>query len=340
MSTSCQLLLNGRPVTASKGLTLLDAALGGAVLIPFDCRSGQCESCRVAVVSGEVDGRGSEEGRTVLACQAVVAGDAEIAFEPLPMPEKRGGVVSEINPLSPRVVELVVTTSRALDIRPGQYVRVKFAGFPAREYSPTVRLDGSSHPTELVFHIRRYPDGAVSRELGGAICPGTSAHVQGPFGQAYLRKGTEPLILVAGGTGWAPIWALARQACAQRPRREMVVIAGSRHAEDLYMRRSLDWLQDHGVREVAATAQHGAAHPVRAGLPSHYLPLLGVEDTVYVAGPAGLVDAVKGRAHAVGAKCYTDAFLPSEQQLSMLDRFKRTLRGLAAPGARASGQGR
>ena len=52
---------------------------------------------RVTVVSGSVDDGGSGHGRTVLACQAAVAGDAEIEFEELPLPMKRAGAVTEIN---------------------------------------------------------------------------------------------------------------------------------------------------------------------------------------------------------------------------------------------------
>jgi 3-phenylpropionate/trans-cinnamate dioxygenase ferredoxin reductase subunit len=287
-------------------------------------------------VSGSVDAQGTDEGNTVLACQAIVSSNAEIEFEPLPLPAKRIAVVTEINTLSPKVLEVIVATTGTLDVLPGQYVRVKFAGFPAREYSPTFRLDGSAKTTELIFHIRCFADGVVSSELGRAIKPGSTAHVQGPFGRAYLRKGTGPLILVAGGTGWAPIWSLARSACLQHPRREMIIIAGSRHIIDLYMRPSLDWLLDNGVRELVATAEVGATDPVRSGLPTHYLPLIGIEDTVYAAGPAGLVNAVKSKARAAHARCYADAFLPSVQSLSMLEKLTRRLFALPMPSRTSS----
>jgi NAD(P)H-flavin reductase/ferredoxin len=327
MAGRCHLVFNGKAVAASAGESLIDAALGGAVLIPYDCRSGQCESCRVTVVSGCVDDQGTADGDTVLACQATVSGDAEIQFDALPPPTKRTGVITEINSLSRDIFEVVMATAGPLDFRPGQYVRLKLSGFPAREYSPTCRLDGSSKSTELVFHIRRLPDGIVSGELGSTVKPGFSAHVQGPFGQAYLRDGKGPLILVAGGTGWAPIWSLARSARLSQPHRELFIVVGSRDVENLYMRRALDWLIDEGVREVVATAEIGAKLPVRPGLPTHYLPLLGMEDTVYVAGPSGLVEAVKAKARSASARCYADAFLPSSQGLSLLDKFTRRLRG-------------
>lgn len=326
MAGRCHLILNGKSVTANAGETLINAALGGAVLIPYDCMSGQCESCRVSVVSGSVDDRGTAEGDTVLACQARVTGDAEIRFDALPPPVKRAGVITEINPLSEEIFEVVMTTATPLDFRPGQYVRLKLAGFPAREYSPTCRLDGSSKSNELVFHVRRLKDGIVSGELGATIKPGYTAHAQGPFGQAYLRDGKGPLILIAGGTGWAPIWSLARAACATQPSRELFIVVGSRSAENLYMRPSLDWLRDVGVREIVATAEMGASPPVRSGMPTRFLPLLNMEDTVYVAGPQGLVETVKHKVIAAGARCYADAFLPSSQSMSLMDKITRRFR--------------
>ena len=326
MAAHHQLVLNGKKITANAGESLIDAGLGGSILIPHDCLSGQCESCRVTLLSGAVDDHGTAEGNTVLACQATVSGYAEIQFDALPAPVKRAGVISEINPLSPEVIEVVMAMTAPLEIRPGQYVRLKLSGFPGREYSPTFRLDGSWKPTELVFHIRRLSDGIVSRELGTTIRPGYTAHVQGPFGQAYLREGRGPLVLVAGGTGWAPIWSLARSARVTQPHRELFIVVGSRTVENLYMRRSLDWLMDDGVREVVATVESGATYPIRAGLPTHFLPLFGLEDTIHVAGPAGLVDIVKGKALSAGARCYADAFLPSTQSMSLMDRLTRRWR--------------
>ena len=87
-----QLTINGKQIDASPGETLIDAALGGWMIIPHDCRSGQCESCRVTVVSGSVDDNGTSDGHTVLACQATITGDASIEFDELPAPQKASGV--------------------------------------------------------------------------------------------------------------------------------------------------------------------------------------------------------------------------------------------------------
>jgi 3-phenylpropionate/trans-cinnamate dioxygenase ferredoxin reductase subunit len=84
------------------------------------------------------------------------------------------------------------------------------------------------------------------------------------------------------------------------------------------------------VREVIATAEIGATGEVRPGRPTHYLPSLGPEDTVYVAGPPPLVDAVKLKSRAAAARCYADPFLPNAQPLSLIDRVMAMLRRPAA----------
>jgi NAD(P)H-flavin reductase/ferredoxin len=330
MRTTCNLIINGRSVDARIGETLVDAGLGGWIAIPHDCTSGQCETCRVEIVAGRIDDQGTRDGRSVLACQATLLGDAEIRFEEIPVTAKGSGAVTEISVLAADVVEVVVALNQPISYRPGQYLSVKFSGFPARDLSPALREDGTGHDRELVFHIRRYPGGLVSTQLGATIRIGHRVQVRGPFGYAYLREGAGPIVLVSGGTGWAPIWSLARAARREQPHRELVVIAGARDLDGLYMRRSLDWLIDDGVRDVIAVAENEYGGPILPGRPTHYLPSLGLEDTVYVAGPPGLVDAVKRKARAAAARCYADPFLPGEQKPSFFDRIMQMLHRPAA----------
>src|SRR5437764_10049523 len=235
MSGSFELVINGKTVKANYGETLVDAGLSVWVLFPHDCCSVQCESVRVSVVSGQVDDSGTAEKGTVLACQAKVIGNAAIAFDHVPDVAKRSGLVTAISVLTSDIVEVTGLLGTPIDFRPGQYLSVKFAGFPARELSPTVRADGSAGPGELIFHIRRYPGGLMSTQIGATIRPGHRVQVRGPFGNAYLREGYGPLILIGGGTGWAPTWALAAAARREQRHRDLVVIAGSRDIEGLYM---------------------------------------------------------------------------------------------------------
>jgi len=96
---------------------------------------------------------------------------------------------------------VAVTLSKPLTHLPGQYVKVSFAGFPSRDYSPTLRVDGTCELNELIFHIRACPDGVVSSQLGRGIGLGHRVRVRGPFGSAFFRKAEGRIVLVATGTG-------------------------------------------------------------------------------------------------------------------------------------------
>src|SRR5215208_5595847 len=85
MGDKCTLTVNGKQLRVSLGDTLVDAGLAARMLIPHDCCSGQCDTCLVRVVSGDVDPQGSDDGDLVRACQATIEGDAEILFDEVPV---------------------------------------------------------------------------------------------------------------------------------------------------------------------------------------------------------------------------------------------------------------
>lgn len=312
MATFHTLVLNGKRIRAAEGQTVLDAALAGRVVIPHDCSTGQCNTCRVRLYAGEVDDQGTRRGDTVLACRTTLTGEAVIEFDDVPPVVKRPGIVTEVTELTADIVQVVVTLRQRLDYLPGQYVKLTFKGLPERDYSPTLRGDGSAELDELVFHIRREPRGAVSQQIGRSIRVGTSALARGPFGNAYHRRGAGRLLLLSTGTGWAPIWAIARAARFREPGREMIVIAGARNPANLYMRESVDWLIGTGVQRAFLTSTEGGSSlGMLTGRPTRFLPRLRSGDTVYAAGAPGMVAAVELLAAAGEATCYADPFLPA-----------------------------
>jgi 3-phenylpropionate/trans-cinnamate dioxygenase ferredoxin reductase subunit len=332
--------INGTPVAARTGETLIDAGLGGRILIPHDCCSGQCDTCRVTIVDGEVDDQGTADGKTVLACQATVTGSAAITFEEVPAPARRTGQITAIKPLSDDILEVCVALTRPLDYLPGQYLSVQFSGFPARDYSPTAFMNGELDPSILVFHIKRYRHGTVSSQFGNRIGIGHRVRVRGPFGHAFLRAPlpNTMLVLVSAGTGWAPIWSLARSACLDHGNRDIAIIAGARDGANLYMSEALHWLRDFGIKDIVTTCSFNPRDNDLPGRPRHYLPTLGLHDTVYAAGGPGVVAEIAQKAGAAGARCYSDPFLQSGQSPGLFNRLANAVRlgGLAAPAEAAS----
>jgi 3-phenylpropionate/trans-cinnamate dioxygenase ferredoxin reductase subunit len=334
MAAHCNLVVNGRRIRARSGQTLVDAATSGGVVIPHDCCTGECETCAVRVLGGRLDDAGTGDGFTVLACQAKLTGDVSIEYDEVPPLRRCRAQVRSMRLLSPQIAEVVLALAAPLAWLPGQYVKVAFAGFPARDYSPAPTEDGRIDPHQLVLHVRIMPGGLVSDELGRAIGLGHRATVHGPFGQAFHRPGSQRLVLVSSGTGWAPIFAIARQACLTEPGRPVSLIASARDARDLYMRRSLVWLGAHGLRDIVLTASSGGDGAAWSGRAVDYIDSLRPTDVVHVAGAPGLVNAVRARAAAAGALCHADPFLPSSGGLTIGQRMHRWMRQMRPRPAR------
>lgn len=344
--SECNLEINGKALRAERGDTILDAAFAGRVALPHDCATGTCGTCRVSVLEGAVDDQGTRQGTTVLACRSRVVGDCRIAFEPVPEVQKLNGEVAAIAALSPGVTEVRVRLPKRLVWLPGQYVKVTFAGHPARDLSPTFPLDpDAAEEAVLVFQIARRDGGAVSPAIGRTIRAGHKVTIQGPYGHAFLRRGEGPLLLASTGTGFAPVWAIAVAARLGQPWRRIEIVAGARRGEDLYARGIADWCRRMGVG-LTLTAGDGDGTEIRRERPQSVLAerAIGESHTVHAAGADGMVAAVEALARARAAEFHADAFTAAPPARPTLgDRFARLLgqfRQGGAAGGSAEKRGR
>lgn len=333
-----QITLNGKNFVARRGELLLDAALSNGIDLPYDCRAGHCGTCCVRLVSGEVrGGEGSEPG-IVHACQCRIAGDAVIERDQALGVRTVEGVLSSLCPLSPEVMEIGIKTDRALPYHAGQYVQVRFSGYPSRPYSITLPLRGNPNSRSVWLHVRRMKDGRVTSSLGKRIRPGHRVKLTGPYGSAHFRPSlTSRLICVATNTGFAPIWSIAVAALREDPERRMMIIAGGRTIESLYMGPALARLArfpNVRVVPVCSTPQ-GLTNGVWPGRPTDYLPSLLPTDVLYACGAPGMVDTIKSIAARIGAVCYADPFLPAADDTVEESVLTRAMGWLALP---SSGQ--
>jgi 3-phenylpropionate/trans-cinnamate dioxygenase ferredoxin reductase subunit len=276
------------------------------------------------------------EGGVVKACQSRVLSDVGLEVDDVPDVTTGGGTLIELIERSTDVVELGIRPDSAVPYLPGQYFRFRFRGYPCRCFSPTgaMESDGEDGDDQLLrLHIRRVPDGRISSELGETIKAGHRLRILGPFGSAYWRPGqSNRLVLVASGTGFAPIYSVALAALKERPDREMVLVVGARSLESLYMIPALCGLAKYpNVTIVPTTKQrHAATTAIKHGAPQDWLPALDARDIVYVAGSPQLVDQVGECAKRAGAECHADPFMPATGGLSLLSMTSNWWRGNAA----------
>jgi NAD(P)H-flavin reductase/ferredoxin len=314
MPKACKVWINGELLTAKPGDLLLDVALMNGLELPHDCRSGYCGTCQVRVVRGRCLGTPTGDPDVVYACQTRIISDLHVVAERVPEITDASGTVVDLIHVAPDVLELCIASRRPINHVPGQYISLRFRGFPARYYSPTAPLDWPSDPGLLRFHVRRLPTGRVSSALGRQIKRGHRVKMTGPFGAAYFRPDQRArLVLISGGTGFAPIWAIAEAAIKEKPGRELILIAGARELSSLYMIPALCRLALFPRVTIIATvsSQQNVTPAIRHGSPANYLPPLSSRDVVYVAGAPALVEAVGQIARASSASCFADPFLPA-----------------------------
>ena len=316
MARKLDIVANGQLFRAYPGDLVLDAALHQGIDLPHDCRAGQCGSCLIRILQGQFLGGETTRPGVVHACQARVFSDAQIRFDKLPPPRRLSGMLTRIEALAPDVCGLTIKLSEASRHRPGQYYRIKFRGFPSRCYSPTPPFVGRDHKRALRLHVKIVREGKVSSKLGTAIRPGHKLRIEGPFGTAFLRRSSgRRLVLIASGTGFAPIWAMAEASLRNEPNRPLLLVAGAQRLTSLYMLPAFHRLSAYPSATFVATTQEAqtASQIVRCGTPIEHLPPLEASDLVYAAGPPKLVDGVARMASRVGAEFYADAFVSSAE---------------------------
>ena len=314
MTRAHRITINGNSFLARRGELLLDAALSNGVDLPHDCRAGHCGTCCVRLVSGKVHGGEGSEPGIVHACQCRIVGDAVIERGEPQGVRTVEGVLSSLLPLSPEVMEVGIRTDRALPYHAGQYAQVRFSGYPSRPFSITLPLRAPPDSRTVWFHVRRMKGGRITSSLGRRIAPGHRVKLTGPYGAAHFRPNLESrLILVATNTGFAPIWPIAVAALRENPARTMMIIAGGRTIESLYMGPALAHLArfPNVVVVPCCSTPQTSIPSVQLGRPTDYLPPLLPTDVLYACGAPGMVDTIKSIAARIGTVCYADPFLPT-----------------------------
>ncbi|MFF4243580.1 globin domain-containing protein [Streptomyces sp. NPDC001822] len=166
------------------------------------------------------------------------------------------------------IAEITVQPDLPYHYVAGQYVSMETPWYPRtwRHYSP-------AHPPRpdhtLTFHVRAVHHGQVSNALVHHAVPGHRVRLGPPLGEMTLAAaGDRDLLLVAGGTGLAPIRALLEQASASGMDRYVDLFVGARTADELYgLDDMLRMSQRHHWLSVRAAVSHEHIPGQRGTLP-------------------------------------------------------------------------
>lgn len=140
------------------------------------------------------------------------------------------------------VAVLTLRPQYLLPFTPGQSIGVSHPAVRSwRYYTPAnvPRADGT-----LELHVRAAPGGVVSSRLVYGCAPGDQLHLAAPVGDGLTLRsaGSADLLLLAGGTGWAPLKALVEQVAAEGSPRRVDLYLGARSRGEFYDGEAVDKL--------------------------------------------------------------------------------------------------
>lgn len=249
MSFQVTLLPSGHSFSVEADQTVLAAAIAAGLLIPYGCRDGACGACKAKVESGTVSlerfsasalSEAEQDTGLTLLCRARPASDLVLTVRNV---QRAGDIpikklpcrVQRLEKLAPDVMLLDVKLPASEQFRflAGQYVDFLLAGGKRRSFSIANAPHAADH---LEFHVRLVDGGHFTHQVFGTMKVKDILRFEGPLGSFFLREESDkPIILLAGGTGFAPIKGLVEDALARDIRRPMTLYWGSRDRAGLYL---------------------------------------------------------------------------------------------------------
>lgn len=267
MSFSVKVEPSGRVFAVEAGQAVLAAAINAGIGLPYGCKDGACGSCKCQKLSGSVVhgphqskalSAQEEEQGLILACCAVPQSDlvlqsrqvtSEDAFPVRKMPARVAGLRKASHDVM--VMQLQLPASEVFKYHAGQYVEFILRDGSRRSYSMANAPHTQAQSPGLELHLRHMPGGKFTDQVFSTLKEKDILRVEGPFGSFYLREASQkPLVLLASGTGFAPIKALIEHLQFKNMQRPAVLYWGGRRPSDLYMSewvearcRELPWLR-------------------------------------------------------------------------------------------------
>ncbi|UTW49587.1 2Fe-2S iron-sulfur cluster binding domain-containing protein [Bacterioplanoides sp. SCSIO 12839] len=332
--------INGQTIEVNPQETLLNAALRHDIEFPHSCRVGGCAACKCQLRAGKVKeltdvgyilSDEDLDNGYILACQSVPETDISIRLDlPQQSIEHTAGKVIAQKRLTHDITELVVRTDTPVSYQPGQFADLTLASLPdlARSYSfasvpasPSNRSQNKENT--LSFFVREVPSGRFSGAVNQKDLTGERIDIKGPLGDFWLRPAQNPIVMVAGGSGLAPVIAMLEAEVQQSRHRPLLLLFGARSQQDLYALERIDnirrhWHASFEFTPVLSDEADTSNWNGKRGLVSDFIqPALLPESHAYLCGPPAMIDAAETVLKKLGISAnhiYADRFITVDMQ--------------------------
>ena len=315
MSFQVSVLPSNRSFIVSVDEPILTAGIRQGVAMPYGCKDGACGSCKCKMLEGKVI-HGQHQAKAlsveeeakgyILTCCAKPQSDIVLesrqvtSADAFPIKRMPSRVISlEKKSHDVMVIKLQLPASDTLQFKAGQYIEFILRDGARRSYSMANAPHIAADSKTLELHLRHMPGGKFTDHVFGEMKEKEIQRIEGPFGSFYLREDSEkPIILLASGTGFAPIKAIIEQMQHSDSTRAATLYWGGRRPADLYMN---DWV----LAQVAAMPNLRYVPVVSNALPED--AWAGRTGFVHQAVMADFPDLSAQQVYACGAPIVVDS---------------------------------
>jgi len=198
--------------------------------------------------------------------------------------------------LTSDIVRLRVQLDESFPYKAGQFANIGIASQPgvSRSYSFATAVQPDA---QVSFFVRKVPDGQFSSLINDANVLGQAMSIEGPMGDFWLRPAEAPLLLIAGGSGLAPVLAMLQDALNNGVGRPVTLLFGARREGDLYALDAIQaiarqWPAAFRFVPVLSQEPEGSAWPGLRGLVTDQLAAhLQDGAHAYLCGPPAMIDS-------------------------------------------------
>jgi NAD(P)H-flavin reductase/ferredoxin len=325
-----------RTIECAEGKPILGAALSQGYFLRYGCKHGGCGTCKALVTEGDIEDSGSSFALThaerstgwALVCSSQPLSDCVIDISAMGLTEEEflagdqvetfETVIEHVTDLTPTIrgVTLRLVSPPQMRFTAGQFVNVELPGTENVRAFSMANAPTASSEIELI--VRVFPGGQFGEYLKNAE-KGQMVRVYGPVGSLRVRLSYRKLIMIAGGSGMAPMLSMLADLAQKKDRRPATVFFGARTCEELYYTDRLKALCDLCAQAefVPVVEDPGEAWDGERGLVTdaiaHRMGSLRGYDA-YLCGPPPMVEAARQLVIQLGvreANVYFDAFVPT-----------------------------